>query len=1079
MSGLRGWVAATPRKRLVRQWRPASLVLVVALVAATILATLVTLSDASERGAVRGALELVEPERTTIDVFLSYPSAGTAEAAATVDGAVEGLLGRPTLQSSVELSTMQTIPRVGAVPQLAYLGELDDIEAHVELVDGVWPTGRVPGYVAIPQIAADVLGVALGDTIAMAPGFRQPTVEYRVVGIYTPLAAESDYWDPDVLEGRGHDPAFPVPGTFGGLRVDAVGPFIAAPGAIDALGLERERLVLRHQPDLSAVTSADLAGLRADLDEATTAIPTAIGEVAANVYVSTELDTVVRETAAGVALTRSTVAVVSLMLLVLSIAVLTGAARLLAASRAGERRLLRSRGASRGQLVTLAAGEGVVLAALVAVGAPLLAGLLYRALATSDAMAAAGMPAEAGFVPLAWFAGAVLGVVALAILLGPAFSRDELDGARQERAPFVQRSGIDIAVIALAGVAYWQVAAYSGTVGDGIDITPDPILAVSPALIVLAGALACVRLVPPLARAADGLAAGARGAAVALAAWQVARRPVQLVAMVLLLALAIGVGSFTQSFLVTWRQAQLDQSAFAVGAPIRVTGGAGAAEAPAGDPEPTALRDALLVADESTGFGGIIPGAGEEAQILAITAGARSMLERGRTGETSGVAIAEALGEAPATSYGVELPEGTALITAELRAWSAEDVPDLRITARVVLEHPSGAMTVHELQAAAGSPAEFDGEPTTRTALLDLPTEEGARIVAFQASVAFASGSDADVIEGDAIVMIRGLASSPEDGGRATALTVDPEERWNAYGDDVATQALVSPLRQEGWQYGMDFTIPAGLETGLTVTTMGWPTVVSIPSVVDASTAAALDVGPSSRLRAVLDAVPVPIAVRDVVEHVPGVGSQSGVVVVDQTLLARSLVQSGVTRSLVDQWWVDLPADEHAAYLAALPEGLVGVSGPVSGEEQLGHPLRVAVELALRLVAVGAAVLAAIGFAIHGVGALRARRLEFARLRALGLDRRALVGIVGVETLLAVVLGAAFGLGIGILLAYLLGPLIGTGVDPVPPVLVVIPPLELALTVAVVAVVYAIVVIALALAQRRAHPAAILREVGE
>src|SRR5690606_33626532 len=88
-----------------------------------------------------------------------------------------------------------------------------------------------------------------------------------------------------------------------------------------------------------------------------------------------------------------------------------------------------------------------------------------------------------------------------------------------------------------------------------------PILAVGPALVLLASALLCVRLIPLAARVIEGIGSRSSRTIVPLASWELGRRSNRAVAAVLLLSLAIGVGSFGLTFLATWQQSQLEQAA--------------------------------------------------------------------------------------------------------------------------------------------------------------------------------------------------------------------------------------------------------------------------------------------------------------------------------------------------------------------------------------------------------------------------------------------------------------------------------------------------------------------------------------
>jgi hypothetical protein len=92
--------------------------------------------------------------------------------------------------------------------------------------------------------------------------------------------------------------------------------------------------------------------------------------------------------------------------------------------------------------------------------------------------------------------------------------------------------------------------------------TVDPLLAAGPALALLAGALVAVRLIPATSKMLEGLASRGRRAVMPLASWEVGRRSARAVSAVLLLTLALSIGTFALSFLVTWQNSQYDQARF-------------------------------------------------------------------------------------------------------------------------------------------------------------------------------------------------------------------------------------------------------------------------------------------------------------------------------------------------------------------------------------------------------------------------------------------------------------------------------------------------------------------------------------
>jgi predicted lysophospholipase L1 biosynthesis ABC-type transport system permease subunit len=195
-------------------------------------------------------------------------------------------------------------------------------------------------------------------------------------------------------------------------------------------------------------------------------------------------------------------------------------------------------------------------------------------------------------------------------------------------------------------------------------------------------------------------------------------------------------------------------------------------------------------------------------------------------------------------------------------------------------------------------------------------------------------------------------------------------------------------------------------------------------------------------------------------------------------------VQAGVVDLPLDEWWVDVPAGQAQQYLDSHVD-VPGVTDAASREllarDLQEGPLRIATQAALWLAIAAAALLAAIGFAVHTAATLSSRSAELAQLRAIGFSRWSIVRLIGVESALLATLGTVFGIVIGVLLGYLTGPLIAvspTGQPTVPAVIVIIPWLSIVLLVIELAAMLAVVIAAVARTQKSSDPASILRAGG-
>jgi hypothetical protein len=205
-----------------------------------------------------------------------------------------------------------------------------------------------------------------------------------------------------------------------------------------------------------------------------------------------------------------------------------------------------------------------------------------------------------------------------------------------------------------------------------------------------------------------------------------------------------------------------------------------------------------------------------------------------------------------------------------------------------------------------------------------------------------------------------------------------------------------------------------------------------------------------------------PVRIAGSFHRFPTLDAATPAVVVD--LPTYSAVSFAAHRDVVHptQWWLKTKADRDVAAQVRAPpfRSLAVVSRSERERALLEDPVPVGVIGALALGFVVAAAFAAVGFAAGAAAAARARMLEFAVLRSLGLRTSQLSGWISLESGLVVVLSLLGGTALGLLVSWLVLPYVAlgtTGASPVPPALVSVPwelvlLLELALLGALVAV---------------------------
>jgi len=1110
---LRGWRLQVAGRRLLRQGRLLLLVLAVAVLASTSVTSVGLLVAATEQSAIGTSLAALPAAEKAITVTVEQPRQSIAATTTRIDGAVRSVLGdagtaTPAIQA---YSAVASLPTPGNATTLGYFGELSGVGRQVKLIAGVLPAStasptatRLP--VAVPESAAKALDLSVGSAVAYAGGSRPVTLD--VVGIYRATDSASAFWSQDPLKAAGNSSGFFAASGDQLTPLDAFGPVLVSTGSMDAIGVRGDRLEFDYAPHLRTTSADDVAALAQRTALAGSQVPAQVGAIAGQVSFSGDLSVPLDQIIASLVVTRSTVAVVTLLLLVLSIAALGQAARLFTDARAGDRELMRARGASAGQVLGIASLEaGLVGLVTAAVSAPL-ARLVYVVIAAQPALAQARVPADSGLPGSAWLTSVGLGLLFVVVLLFSLLGRTgsfvsaEQTRSRQRRVSGLLRSGLDLGIVVLAGIAFWQLTIYRSPVDSGSTLAVDPVLAAAPALVLLAGALLAARLFPLLARLVDRLGNRSPGVLLRLASWEIGRRSARATSVVLLLTLALAVGTFSQTFLATWRQSQVDQADYAVGPPVRVP--AIAAEGGAqrsllvagasGAPQPVIRR----VADASEDNEG---GEDTDAVVLGLPAGARAMLDRGQLASDGGSVIVSRLRGSSAAAHGIVLPGNPVGISAVAQLGSASaPLPGVSASVQAIVQDDSGLLTTVDL-----GTIPVDGTPHTVSGLLSAVPKDAQRalplqFVGLQTDV-FLSNQATYVANApvETRLLLGQLAALTSTGGGNVATVPAPAASGVAWSTEVDGDGYsAQPTTTTQWQLAESVTIAGDVQTHPgSFSATAWPAVDEVPAVISTSLAHTLQLAPDAQIVLNFAVASVPIRIVGESALIPGTvdgslltasaaagaaSSTSNAVVVDQVALERALVQGGESGSTVDEWWVDVPPGSAAKYLAAHPTSagsVVGRSSEVLARQMQQDPLRVATQAALWLAIVAAGLLAAIGFAVHSASSLAARRIELAQLRAIGLSRARLVGMIGAESLLLCALGVLFGVAVGLVLALLAGPLIAlspNGTPAVPPVRVLVPWLQLVLLVLVVVVVLLGVVAGVARGQRSSNPANILRE---
>ena len=1096
---------------------PASLLL------AVLTSTMVTVGLASFGARALPAAEhrrLANVSDATIQVSGQVGAARADADARVIRSSVASALGGVGfVMLSGRWSDQLTLPKSRGESQapLIQAAVLGGVAAHVQLTSGHWPGPPGPGQpipVALPASTAGMLHFTVGEVLTLPDSVTGAPARLRVTGLYRPKDPAAPYWRLSLLGATGRL----VQGSF-----VTYGPMLVAPSALGPGGLPAGQASWLITVDTGQIAPGSTATLGRRLGAVVTDLQTR--QDLGGLQAATTLPRTLTALGSGLVVARSLLLIGSLQLILLAVVAAALAARLLATQREEENSLLSARGVARGQLASASFAEASLLTV-----AGVLAGTVLGSYLAAVLMSVGGLPYSAGGGAAgllgrglsggAWWPAAVIAVLVIAVVVRPAL-RPVTPGAarlrrgRQAALATAARAGLDVALLALGVVAFWELRRYSAVPRlSGGSLGIDPVLAVAPVLALAGLALLPLRALPAAARLLDRLSARGRHLTAALASWQVARRPVQQGGPILLVVLAVGTGTLVLAQHQSWRQSQLDQAAFATGADVRANL---AAPLPLGRADLFGHTSGVLAAMPVSNFN-----SGFDVYALDARAAPGTVLLRPDLATLPPAALWRQLTPAR-PSPGLILPGRPArlAVTAAVRPPRGVHFGTLPVSLSVqdgwgiLYSVPAGRLPAdgryHVLAAnltAPGQPAasqaagrggaryplrllglsfsyQMPGFPVPPSGPTPATKLTEARIAAARATLDVRALAVSARSSGGFAAPFAGAGRHPGSGAQAGGTGF---AGWRA----AAGAAGLANPRAFGirpavktWRPGTA-TLTFSVGTGLLIQKPG-----AVPLPVDGQVALTAGVSasplPAIATRAFLGssnahlgqviALPVgnatvPVRLVTAIRAFPSAGGTAPAVIVDLSSLEGALAAQSQPPVPVTGWWLHT---EHGS-TPRLPPGATAATSAGAASALLGDPLPNVPQLALLVIALAAALLAVIGFVVCVVAAVTERRLQDALLAALGVGRGARTGQLCLEQLMLSVPAAIAGALIGVGLARLLVPAVtftGGAAAPFPPVRVVIP---LGWTAVLALVVAAVPVLTAAVAAAyRPDPAAQLR----
>ncbi|PWU44954.1 ABC transporter permease, partial [Micromonospora globispora] len=615
-------------------------------------------------------------------------------------------------------------------------------------------------------------------------------------------------------------------------------------------------------------------------------------------------------------------------------------------------------------------------------------------------------------VAVAAAVGCLLAMVVPALRRAGTYVADMAARSRPTRGAAVQRASVDLALVALAVLAWTQLRQYSSPLaGAGGRLGIDPLLAAAPTLGVLAGAVVALRLLPPATRFAERFVDRRPWTATMFGMWQAGRRPHA--GPVLLLALAVGGSTLAWSLVASWEGSQRDQARHSVGADLRLVERNGAAPAdrasvlaavPGVDRVLAAWRDEIRVGRDD------LP-----TTVLTLNAAGATGTVRldGAAGDAAGDELLDRLVQARGAPAGVELPATARRLTGAVQTpvQTVFGPPPVQVSAlfttdsgtawRVPLAVGQGAKRVPfsvPLPDAGGAPlrlAGFEADGGQAIGFRYRLRVDGLRLTdASGAALPLALGDGwklADAAEGP-------FAPATVDGG-----TVDAEYRVEL--PEGGRFAHQPPSR---------FAVLAGGDNP------------PVPALMTPATRAALNVRTGDTVTLSLSGVTLPVKLVGEVKAVPATPDATGGILLDLPAATNWLLRhDGVVRP-VAEWWLRTDAGGHARAAAAVTElpGVAVLDRRQVAAEAARDPYWLGARTGLLAAALGSVVLALVGLAVDVWATARHRLGEFAVLHTLGAAPRLLARALLAEQAFLAGIGVGVGLLVGAGVAATMVPLV-------------------------------------------------------
>ncbi|HCG28692.1 MAG TPA: peptide ABC transporter permease, partial [Chloroflexi bacterium] len=260
-------------------------------------------------------------------------------------------------------------------------------------------------------------------------------------------------------------------GVDAGQSFTTYGPFVVTPATFfsPAVTPSSSEVIWRVYPIVENLQVDEIVGLRRNVEGLQRSLESDLG-VSNRVVVETDLGNILRRAERSLLVTRSGVMILTIQLAILAGYALVLTASLLVEQRRVETALLRSRGASNGQVATMALMEGLLLAVPAAVAGPFIAAASLRLLNVAGPLTAIHLRLDPRLTTSAFILAGLAATACVVALVVPAtltartFVEARSSAGREGTRGVAQRASIDLALLLVGVLGYWQLRRYGAPI---------------------------------------------------------------------------------------------------------------------------------------------------------------------------------------------------------------------------------------------------------------------------------------------------------------------------------------------------------------------------------------------------------------------------------------------------------------------------------------------------------------------------------------------------------------------------------------------------------------------------------------